>query len=897
MPSLSTLNPYMLTLRKRKSISTLLIQYTKLLQFLGLELYSKPVLLFLLTVLSTASAISTYYLFKFISYAKERIRKRKLKEYSSSSLDKWRFYHQDPKRLRTVFVPYKGRRLEVNLEPINYDRYEHDRLVLKKYMKDYEKLPDGTKPAPVKSLVESKFLTKIYIIWKMILIPRVFHKNTYLLLAHISFLIARTWLTLLVTKLDGQIMKDLIGFNVKLFLRDMVYWFLFAVPASYVNSGIKFLTKRLALNFRTNLVRYCHDMYMNSRLVYYKLQFNKNESPDYQLSYQTIDQNMTADIQKFSDSLTSLFANIGKPAIDLVFFAIYLRDNIGTPGILAILFNYLITGIMLKHKSPNFNRLWKQRTHLEGIYYNYNLNLVNNCEEISFYKGTKFEKSKVYRIFSDLTNHIVCEIQERFNYQLFEDYVLKFTWPAFGYVFAGIPILFESPKSGYVHDETSNMKSFVVNKRLILSMADAGSRMMYSIKNINRLSGVTDIVFNLLVNLHQVHDANFQYGVTNSQGNGFASNFKINSFVSHAQLSTGYGGNAISNTSKGIDGTIQRSYPGLRMEKIPVIVPSLDGVDGQHLLNNLTFNIAKNQNLLILGKNGIGKTAIVRIISELWPLYSGLLSKPASSDIYYASQRPYFISGSLRDQIIYPLSQIQMLQKGFTDDDIIGYLNEVGLGYLLERFGSLDYNPGIDTLGNEDEDEAKRKNRLIDEVVVNGVTIEVYDSNMGGLVEGKKTWFSLLSGGERQKIAFARILFHHKPFVVMDEPTSAISYDSEDMLFELMRKKSFTFITITNRDSLIKYHDYLLDLVDADHVKFSKIDEEYLKYFESVDSEVKYLEVELKKMQQLRQRKEQLQRLLNGYEDGAEDTIQDKRSMKRAKNSVNLAEQKRRLQK
>ncbi|VEU23149.1 DEKNAAC104037 [Brettanomyces naardenensis] len=786
---------------------------------------------------------------------------------SSSGLDRWNFYHKDSKKMRTIFVPYKGRRLEVDIEPINYDRYEHDRLIVKKYMKDYEKPLDSTTgKLPSRSVIESKFFTKIFIIWRMILIPNVFDRNSYLLLTHIGLLIARTWLSLLVTKLDGQIMKDLMGFKIKLFLRDMVYWFLFAVPASYVNSGIKYLTKRLALNFRTNMVRYCHDLYMNSRLVYYKLQFNHNELPDYRLSYKTIDQNLTEDIRKFCDSLTSLFANVGKPAIDLVFFAIYLRDNIGTVGILAILSNYLITGMMLKRQSPNFNRLWKKKTQMEGIYYNYNLNLVNNCEEISFYKGIGFERRKVYRIFKDLADHIVVEIKERFAYQLFEDYILKFTWPAFGYIFAGLPILFEKPKSGYVPDETSNMKSFVVNKRLILSMADAGSRLMYSIKDINRLSGVTDIVFTLLVNLHQVHDSNFQYGLTNSQGNGFSSNFKINSFVSRQQLANGSIGTGTAIYSNGINGTIQNSYPGLRMERIPVIVPSPKGVNGKHLLNNLSFNIAKGQNLMILGKNGVGKTAIVRIISELWPLYSGLLSKPSSNDIYYVSQRQYFITGSLRDQIIYPLNHIQMLQKGFTDETIIGYMNEVGLGYLLERFGSLDYNPSADNSNKEDE--AELKNRLIDEVVVNGKSVQVYDSNTGGSVDGKKSWFSLLSGGERQKVVFTRILFHNKPFVVMDEPTSAISYDYEDSLFEFLRKKNITLITITNRDSLMKYHDYLLELVDEDHIRFTKIDEEYLKYFESADSEVKYLEGELRKMRELRRRRDELKEKLEGYEDG-----------------------------
>lgn len=874
MPTLSILNPYYMDIKKRKIVLHLTRAYTNLLRRFGLNIYSKPIVLLVSALFSSASIFSCYQIIRIIfrlqGFLRRRQRKNNHNPLESSESLRADFYGKERyhRRQRVIFVPYKNRHLEVCLNPTNYDRYEHDRLIFKKFMKEHESISEpGKRPSSL--MIESKFLTKLYIIWKHILVPEVFHKNTYLLLTHIAFLITRTWMTLLVTKLDGQIMKDLIGFKIKLFFRDILYWFLFAIPASYVNAAIKYLTKRLALNFRTNLVRYCHDIYVNPRVAYYKLQYNYNKLPEYELSYKTVDQNIVEDISKFSSSLTSLFSSLGKPAIDLVFFAIYLRDNIGTPSIIAILANYLITGLLLKQKSPNFNRMWKKRTQLEGIYYNYNLNLVTNAEEISFYKGVRFEKSKVLGIFRDLSDQIKLEISQRFGYQLFEDYVLKSVWPALGYFFAGLPILFSSEKNGYLTDSTSNMKSFIVNKRLILSMADAGSRLMYSVKDISGLSGVTDIVFTLLVNLHQVHDVHFQYGLTNSQGNGFTSNYKIHSYVSQSQLANG---NTEANTANnGINGTIQYSYPGLRMEKSPVIIPSPAGIKGRLLLNNITFNISKGQNLLILGKNGVGKTAIIRVISELWPLYSGLLSKPDSNDIYYVSQRPYFIDGTFRDQIIYPLNYGQMLRKGYTDDVLIGYLNEVGLGYLLERFGSLDFKPGLSDLNNVASGNSNSSNRqqdpdVIEEIAINGKVVQVHDSYVPGPLDGRKTWFSLLSGGERQKLIFARIIFHHKQLIVMDEPTSAVSYDYEESLFSSLESRKLTFITISNRRSLLKHHNFLLELQQDGHAKFSKIDEEYLKHFENTQSEIKYLEAELRNMDKLKKREIELQKLLDGYE-------------------------------
>ncbi|GMF07759.1 unnamed protein product [Ambrosiozyma monospora] len=174
-----------------------------------------------------------------------------------------------------------------------------------------------------------------------------------------------------------------------------------------------------------------------------------------------------------------------------------------------------------------------------------------------------------------------------------------------------------------------------------------------------------------------------------------------------------------------------------------------------------------------------------------------------------------------------------MLVKGSTDRDLCEILNDVGLGYLLERFGSLDYNPAFGggstnvsnktdetsngavlangSAGSSISNETNGKGIVIDEVMVNGEIVKVYNSNSGS-TDGKQTWSTLLSGGERQKLVFARVLFHAKHFVLLDEPTSAISYDFEDMLFELLKKRGFTLITVSHRDSLLRYHDYLLHL-------------------------------------------------------------------------------------
>ncbi|ODV95919.1 hypothetical protein PACTADRAFT_21035, partial [Pachysolen tannophilus NRRL Y-2460] len=696
---------------------------------LKISVKSKYVLLFLFTICSSSALLSIYSLQKLLNkFKNQKSNSIKLKRSKSSLIS--------PNGSRKIAVPYKSNKfIDVVIPPINYDKYESDNLEFRKVSKELKLLSEND---AFNNVFFNDF-KKLFVIWKLILIPKIFDKNSTLLAAQIFFLIARTWLSLLVTKLDATIVRDLIGLKGKKFSRDLIYWFLLAFPASYTNSAIRYVTKRLALSFRTNVIRYIHDLYLDDQLVYYKSQFNDSE-------IKNIDQYITEDVKKFCTTLSSLFSDIGKPFIDLIFFSFYLRDSLGTIGITGIFINYFLTGIFLKKRSPNFSKLLKQRTTLEGIFYNYNLNLINNCEEISFYKGTRLEKLKIVSIFNKLMDQLYSEYEIRLIYQFWEDYILKYSWSALGYLFASIPIFFNDLMSSTgsakkTFSESRNMKEFIINKRLMLSLADSGSRLMFSIKELSRLSGCTDRIFSLLSNLHQVHDfKKFQFGATGNE----------------------------------IKGTVQANYPGLRFEKLPIIIPSNKGSNGIKLINSLNFAIQENQNLLILGDNGTGKTSIMRVIASLWPIYQGLLSKPLDKNIMYISQKPYFLNnGNLRDQIIYPLNFSEMLDAGYNDATLIKILNDVGLRYLIKRFNN-DLN---------------------------------FTTN--------NPWFNLLSGGERQKLIMARILFHHKKFVILDEPTNAMTFDAEDQMFEKLIKENFTIITISHRPLLVKYHDCLLEIKEG----------------------------------------------------------------------------------
>ena len=105
------------------------------------------------------------------------------------------------------------------------------------------------------------------------------------------------------------------------------------------------------------------------------------------------------------------------------------------------------------------------------------------------------------------------------------------------------------------------------------------------------------------------------------------------------------------------------------------------------IIKDLSFEVKPESNLLIKGPEGSGKTSIFRLLSGIWPLQSGTITKPSHREIFYIPQHPYCPIGTLRDQVIYPMSPSEFYSDGHHDDELYQVLEDVNLGYLLIKYG------------------------------------------------------------------------------------------------------------------------------------------------------------------------------------------------------------------
>lgn len=356
----------------------------------------------------------------------------------------------------------------------------------------------------------------------------------------------------------------------------------------------------------------------------------------------------------------------------------------------------VVSALVLRLVSPKFGQLVAQEAEKKGYLRLVHGRIVANAEEIAFYGGHKVEQSHLRSAYRILVQHLEHMFGVKLWFVMLEQFLMKYVWSGTGMVVVSLPILLSATKKhkkshdGEAEDNVSERTHyFTTAKNLLLTGSNAVERLMSSYKDIVELAGHTQRVENMFTVLEEASRGVYHKTLVEKKEKGdFEIEFRGDQPIAKGKL--------VVSTNEII------------LRDVPIVTPNCDVV-----CPSLSLHLKPGQHLLITGPNGCGKSSLFRILSGLWPVYGGELHTPKNA-MFYIPQRPYMVIGNLRDQVIYPDTYADMINKQVTEEDLRKIMRLVHLDHIVER----------DTFH------------------------EIKD------------WTDILSGGEKQRMAVARLFYH-----------------------------------------------------------------------------------------------------------------------------------------
>jgi ABC-type uncharacterized transport system fused permease/ATPase subunit len=329
----------------------------------------------------------------------------------------------------------------------------------------------------------------------------------------------------------------------------------------------------------------------------------------------------------------------------------------------------------------------------------------------------------------------------------FDGYVTKYTASIIGLSIFALP-LYLTPKTK--RGSTDQIAGrYIRTMRLMMQSASAMSALVLVHKRVSTVAGYTARVSELLEQVREL-----------GKPNGRLTSFqRAQSLV---QQSSHHPGGSIAEICA-TKPAKSRNGADIKLEDVSVWSP-----DGTLLVKDLNIHVPPGASVICEGPNGSGKSSLMRLIAGLWPLQSGAVTLPPRNVIFFLSQRPYiFAGGSLAEQLMYPNLPGVVVGERVEFDEVFATkcLADVELSHLVKRCNGFD---------------------------------------------GALLWDDVLSGGERNRLSVARLLYHRPQFAVLDECTAAVSADGEIVLYRAMAAAGISLLSVAHRQAVRQFHQYAI---------------------------------------------------------------------------------------
>ena len=502
------------------------------------------------------------------------------------------------------------------------------------------------------------------------------------------------------TKQQGEFVSALANQQTDRFWQAVFTYIVACILLALTLAGWHYLQDKIRLYSREWLTKYYLDKYFKNDNFYDINAFN--------LDIDNPDQRIAEDIKEFCHRSVHIFTQWTRAIFDIIAFGIVLWSQ--SKFFVLVLVIYSLVGMLIT--TVGFGGILipikKEQLKREA---NFRFGLVRireNFESIAFYHGSEREYNNITKIFAPVLSIYNKVITWERNLEVFSNTYRFITWV--------LPALIIGPK-------------------ILAGEAEVGLLTVSGGAFIN--------VFNSLIILVKMFEylTNFVAGIERLESFGNALEEPKGSSTEGRQT---------------ID-TIEDSR--LNIEHLTLQTPNYQ----RTLVKDVSVGVQPGEGLLIVGVSGCGKSSILRAIAGLWNSGTGAIYRPKLEEILFLPQRPYMILGSLRDQLLYPRTDLNI-----SDEKIYQVLEQVNLPDLAERFGGLD-------------------------------TIE--------------DWDHVLSMGEQQRVAFARLLLTQPRYAILDEATSALDVKNEQSLYKHLQSLSTTYISVGHRPTLLQYHHQVLEVV------------------------------------------------------------------------------------
>jgi putative ATP-binding cassette transporter len=215
--------------------------------------------------------------------------------------------------------------------------------------------------------------------------------------------------------------------------------------------------------------------------------------------------------------------------------------------------------------------------------------------------------------------------------------------------------------------------------------------------------------------------------------------------------------------------TVDSPDGSLELRRVEVRTPG-----GSQLVDPLDLRLEPGDSMVVTGRSGTGKTTLLRSLAQMWPYTSGTVQRPADGhQTMFLSQMPYVPLGDLRTVVSYPAAAGEI-----SDEELQQVLAKVALPHLTNRL-------------NEEED-----------------------------------WAKVLSPGEQQRVAFARILLTRPKVALLDEATSALDEGLEFVVYDLVRTElpETVLVSVSHRPAVDRYHEQHLELLGDGAWRLGRVD-------------------------------------------------------------------------